>query len=42
MTNIFQDEVVLNGQKRTQNTIRYSEIMQGGTLRFQMIPKEEN
>ena len=36
--NIFQDEVVLNGQKRTQNAIHYSEIMQGGTLQFQMVP----
>ena len=36
--NIFQNEVFLNGQKRTQNYIRYSEIMQGGTLQFQMVP----
>lgn len=38
--NIFQNEVVLNGQKLTQNAIHYSEIMLGGTLQFQMVSND--
>jgi predicted alpha-1,2-mannosidase len=36
--NILQNEVLLNGQKRTHHYLNYSEIMKGGTLQFHMVP----
>ena len=40
--NIYQKDPELNKMKLNRNFIRYSELMQGGQLKFNMMNQESN